>query len=300
MYMNNDISNLLNMQGCDPDKEEGQRTANQNTKELIEAGTALGVNRLYNKYGDAYKETVEMSLYLWAWRCIGTDIIPEFDKVYPDFDSIYERMKNEGWTEEEIDKVKNLPSSFVTQVKQGMETVITEGDGFVDGKYVKPYDYLEWILDKTKPAPLKAVTFWNNYTETNDWYITVGGYGELGKREDLENKTVEEVKARIAELIEEWLGDPLISQDVEPVDFDQYGGVIMNKSMKDADDEDTFMVTNYNGDSFAVDGIDKAKETATQFRKERAGFELSYFVYRKITEPDGYFAWREENIADYL
>ena len=74
----------------------------------------------------------------------------------------------------------------------------------------------------------------------------------------------------------------------------------MNKSMKDADDEDTFMVTNYNGDSFAVDGIEKAKETAIQFRKERAGFELSYYVYRKITEPGGYFAWRQENIADYL
>lgn len=296
MYMNNDISNLLNMQGCDPDKEEGQRTANQNTKELIEAGTALGVNRLYNKYGDDYKETVEMSLYLWAWRCIGTGIIPEFDKVYPDFDSIYERMKNEGWTEEEIDKVKNLPSSFIKQVKQGMETVITEGDGFVDGKYVKPYDYLEWILDKTKPAPLKAVTFWNNYTETNDWLIEKAN----NQREYLNNKTIEEVKARIVELIEELAGEPLVSQDVIPVDYDEKGGLIFDKNMEDADDEDTFLVSKNDGGMVPVDGIEKAISTATEYRKARIGSEFAIFVSRKITEPDGYFTWREENIADYL
>ena len=296
MYMNNDISNLLNIQGCDPDKEEGQRTANQNTKELILAGTALGVNRLYNKYGDDYKETIEMPMYLWAFRCIDTGIIPEFDEAYPDFDSIYARMKNEGWTEEEIDKVKNLPSSFVKQVKQGMETVITEGDGFVDGKYVKPYEYLEWILDKTKPAPLKAVTFWNNYTETNDWIIEKAN----NQREYLNNKTIEEVKARIAELIEGLVGEPLVAQDVIPVDYDEKGGLIFNKNMEDADDEDTFLVANNDGAMVPVDGIEKAISTATEYRKARIGSEFAIFVSRKITEPDGYFAWREENIADYL
>ena len=200
-------------------------------------------------------------------------------------------LKDMTITETNLSKKAN--ATYKKNCKSMVQKAIDEGDVISDK--------IQWLYDKTKPAPLEAVMYWKDYTESNDWYLTVGGFDEVvGKKEELENKTVEEVKAKIAEFIEEWLGDPLVSQDVQPVDFDEYGGVIMNKSMKDADDEDTFMVTNYNGDSFAVDGIDKAKETAIRFRKERAEFELSYYVYRKITEPGGYFAWRQENISDYL
>ena len=107
-------------------------------------------------------------------------------------------------------------------------------------------------------------------------------------------------KEILDELVTERVGEPLVSEDVEPADFDEYGGVIMNKSMKDADDEDTFLVTDYQGITVAVDGKDKALSTATAYRKARAEFQLSFFIWRKITEPDGYFAWREENTADYL
>ena len=295
MYINNDISNKLNMQGCDPDKEEGQRTANQNTKELIEAGTALGVNRLYNKYGDAYKETVEMPLYLWAYRCIDTGIIPEFDEAYPDFDSIYARMKNEGWTEEEIDKVKNLPNAFKKQVKQGMETVLTEGDGFVDGKYVKPYSFFKWMLDKTQPAPLDAVTFWNDYTETNDYMLV---HNDIVT--NLKDVTLNEVKAKVQEFIDKDFADSLIEAGVVPVEYDEKGGLTYSRDLSEADDDDTFMVTDSNGISNPVDGKEKALEKSIQIRKDKINVRFGMIVFRKITEPDGYFAWREENISDYL
>lgn len=162
------------------------------------------------------------------------------------------------------------------------------------------YDAVKWLYDKTQPAPLEAITYWKNHTETNDWYITIDGYETQGTKEVLDDKTVEEVKARLDELVTERVGEPLTAQDVEPAEFDQYGGVIMNKSMKDSNDEDTFMVTDHLGNTVAVDGMEKAVETATAYRKARAEFQLSFFIWRKITEPDGYFAWREENIADYL
>ena len=299
MHMNNDISNKLNIQGCDPDKEEGQRTANQNTKELILAGTALGVNRLYNKYGDDYKETIEMPMYLWAFRCIDTGIIPEFDEAYPDFDSIYARMKNEGWTEEEIDKVKNLPNAFIKQVKQGCETVLIEGDGFVDGKYVKPYSFFKWVVDKTKPAPVDAVTFWNDYTVTNTWKLTHNDSEEAG--DIYEDKTEEEMKEIVSTIAKDFFGDVLESTNTIPVDFDEKGGMIFNKtSLSEGTDEDTYMVTDGYGDEHIVDGKEKATEKATEFVNEKMEIQFGIRIERKITEPDGYFAWREENIADYL
>ncbi len=299
MYMNNDISNKLNIQGCDPDRKEGHRTANQNTKELIEAASALGVNRLYNKYGDDYKETCEMPLYLWAFRCMDTGIIPEFDEAYPDFDSIYERMKNEGWTEEEIDKVKNLPNTYIKQVKQGCETVFIEGDGFVDGKYVKPYPVFKWVVDKTKPAPLDAVTFWNDYTETNTWKLTHDTSEEDG--DIYEDKTEEEIKEIVSTIAKDFFGDVLESTNTIPVDFDEKGGMIFNKpSLSDGDDEDTYILTDGYGDEHIVDGKEKATEKATELVNEKIQIQFGIRIERKITEPDGYFAWREENRAEYL
>ena len=64
--------------------------------------------------------------------------------------------------------------------------------------------------DKTIEAPLDAVTFWKNHTVTNDWRITKDGYNE----EYLTDKTVEEIKSRLQELITEKVEEPLVAQNV--------------------------------------------------------------------------------------
>ena len=76
--------------------------------------------------------------------------------------------------------------------------------------------------------------------------------------------------------------------------------LIINTELENAEDEDTFLVTNHLGNRVAVDGMEKAITTATEYRKKRAENQLSFSIHRKITEPDGYFAWRQETYSDYL
>ena len=44
----------------------------------------------------------------------------------------------------------------------------------------------------------------------------------------------------------------------------------------------------------------EALEKSIQIRKDKIDIGFGFTVFRKITEPDGYFAWRQENRADYL
>tara|TARA_E500000178_G_C16921209_1_gene707321 strand:- start:318 stop:1217 length:900 start_codon:yes stop_codon:yes gene_type:complete len=299
MYLNSDFTkNVINLFGCDENKEESQLKAEVLTNELTKAGTfTLKVNRLYNTYGEDYKSMCDIPGFLWYFRLVDKGMMPILDKRFPTLEDLYKLMEDQGYTESDINRFKNLPDSTVKYIKKNMETVVKEGTASYD---LECDNWCAWMGDKTQPAPLEAVTYWKNHTETNDWYITIDGYETQGTKEVLNDKTVEEVKARLDELVTERVGEPLTAQDVEPAEFDQYGGVIMNKSMKDSNDEDTFMVTDHLGNTVAVDGMEKALETATAYRKARAEFQLSFFIWRKITEPDGYFAWREENIADYL
>jgi hypothetical protein len=266
-----------------------------------------GYLSLYNEHGESHAGLMTISEWLLVYRTFVNSYWPE-DKV-KELEDAYSQEDNENDVtpsfKDDTALLKQLSNVYVTTTKDRNPDLTEEEIKSKDKQWwfdenQGPYGYSFWMIDKTKPAPIEAVTYWNNHTVTNDWYITIDGYETQGTKEVLNNKTVEEIKARLDELVTERVGEPLVSSDVEPVDFDEYGGVIMNKSMKDADDEDTFMVTDYLGNSVAVDGIEKAIETATAYRKARAEFQLSFFIWRKITEPDGYFAWREENIADYL
>ena len=266
-----------------------------------------GYLSLYNEHGESHAGLMTIPEWLLVYRIFiksyfPEDQVKEFEDAYSEEDNLND-VKTDFKNDSAL--LQKLAYMYVSATgdrnpdltKKELES--KDKDWWLE-ENSGPYNYSLWMADKTKPAPIEAVTHWKNHTETNDWYLTIDGYETQGTKEVLNDKTVEEVKARLDELVTERVGDPLISEDVEPTDFDEYGGMIMNKSMKDANDEDTFVVTDYQGITVAVDGKDKALSTATEYRKKRVEFQLSFFVWRKITEPDGYFAWREENISDYL
>jgi len=298
MYMNADMmKKTLNL--CD----EAHKGYEIGLKILQDKGYLS----LYNEHGESHAGLMTIPEWLLVYRTFVNSYWPE-DKV-KELEDAYSQEDNENDVtpsfKNDTALLKQLSDVYVTTTKDRNPDLTEEEIKSKDKQWwfdenQGPYGYSFWMIDKTKPAPIEAVIYWNNHTVTNDWYITIDGYETQGTKEVLNNKTVEEIKARLDELVTERVGEPLASQDVEPVDFDEYGGVIMNKSMKDADDEDTFMVTDHLGNSVAVDGMEKAIETATAYRKAKAEFQLSFFIWRKITEPGGYFAWREENIADYL
>lgn len=293
MNINNDfIQNIINLYDCDKDKEESQLKAEDLTKEYLETINVLGLNILYERHGNDYKSKITIPSFLWFFRLVDKDLMPILDERFPALEDIYKLMEDEGYTESEINKFKNLPNSRVKKIKKNMETVVKEGTASYD---LESTNWSAWMGDKTIEAPLEAVTYWKNHTVTNDWRITKD-YDE----EYLTDKTVEEIKSRLQELITEKVGEPLVAQNVIPADFDQHGGLIINKNMKNAEDEDTFLVTDHHGGRVAVDGIEKAITTATEYRKKRAESQLSFSIHRKITEPDGYFAWRQETYSDYL
>ena len=60
------------------------------------------------------------------------------------------------------------------------------------------------------------------------------------------------------------------------------------------------MLTDGYGDEHIVDGKEKATEKATELVNEKIQIQFGIRIERKIAEPDGYFAWREENRAEYL
>lgn len=287
------FKNGIELWGCDEGKEETQLKAEDLTKKLARTMSSLGVNILYNRHGDEYKDTMTIPQLLWLFRLVDNGIMPELDKRFPTLEDVYKLMEDESYTESEINTYKNLPSSFVEQTKKNMETVVLEGTADYS---VGTTNFISWFGDRTIPVPIEIVTFYNNHTVTNDWKIEKAN----NQKEYLNNKTIEEVKDRLKEILTELVGEPLVSQDVIPVDYDEKGGLMFDKNMEDADDEDTFLVANNDGAMVPVDGIEKAISTATEYRKARIGSEFAIFVSRKLTEPDGYFAWREENTADFL
>ena len=298
MYLNSDFTkNVINLFGCDEDKEESQLKAEVLTNELTKAGTfTLKVNRLYNTYGEDYKSMCDIPGFLWYFRLVDEGIMPILDKRFPTLEDIYELMEDEGYTESDINRFKNLPNSTVAFIKKNMETIVKEGTASYD---LDCKNWCAWMGDKTIDAPLNAVTFWNDYTVTNTWKLTHNDSEEAG--DIYEDKTEEEMKEIVSTIAKDFFGDVLESTNTIPVDFDEKGGMIFNKtSLSEGTDEDTYMVTDGYGDEHIVDGKEKATEKATELVNEKIEIQFGIKIERKITEPDGYFAWREENRADYL
>lgn len=297
MHINNDFfENVINLFGCDEDKEETQLKAENLTGQLLKNCDSLGINILYDRYGDEYKEHTTIPIVLWFFRLVDKGVVPILDERYPTLEDIYKLMEDEGYTESQINKFKNLPSSTVTEFKKSMQTVVEEGTADYS---VDTGNFMSWFGDKTKPAPLDAVTFWNDYTVTNTWKLSHNDSKDGG--DIYEDKTEEEIKEIVSTIAKDFFGDVLESTNTIPVDFDEKGGMIFNKtSLSDGDDEDTYIVTDGYGDEHIVDGKEKATEKATELVNEKIQIQFGIKIKRKITEPDGYFAWREENRADYL
>ena len=157
---------------------------------------------------------------------------------------------------------------------------------------------LRWLIDKTIPAPKKAVEYRNEHTEDNDWTFQVGPDGDI---ENISDMTKDEMKEKVNTLIVSKIGTYEETTAMVPVKYDSKGGVIQDTELEDAEDDDTFHLTNYLGNTYAFDGKEKALEKAKEMWIEKAKFQIvEIYIHRKISEPDGYFYWREENIEDYL
>jgi len=297
MYLNSDFTkNAINLFGCDEGKKESQLKAEVLTNELTKAGTfTLKVNRLYNTYGEDYKSMCDIPGFLWYFRLVDEGIMPILDKRFPTLEDIYKLMEDEGYTESDINRFKNIPNSTVEYIKKNMETVVKEGTASYD---VDSYNWCAWMGDRTKPAPIEAVTFWKDYTETNTWKLTHDFSEELG--DIYEDKTQEEIKEIVSTLAKNFFGDVLESTRAIPIDFDEKGGQKFTKTFADGTDEDTYKITDYYGNDHMLDGKEKAIEKATELVNEKIKLQFGMRIERKITEPDGYFAWRQENREDYL
>ena len=304
MYVSSDFLKDLNIIGCDDDKEEHQVKAKDFLDKMISFASTTGMNILYNRFGEDYKTIIHYPLILWSLRLNEDDLHTEkFNKMFPDEESVYEEMKNNSelpWTDEEINFIKNQPDSLRELLKENNKTIFTEGDAYVDGKKTRDYTFEDWLFDKTVEAPLEAVMYWKNYTVTNTWKLSHSHESQDGG-DIYEDKTEEEIKEIVSTIAKDFFGDVLESTNTIPVDFDEKGGMIINKtSLSEGTDEDTYMLTDGYGDEHIVDGKEKATEKATELVNEKIQIQFGIKIERKITEPDGYFAWREENRADYL
>lgn len=194
-------------------------------------------------------------------------------------------LENMTITETNLSKKAN--ATYKKNCKSMIQKSIDEGDMISE--------QIEWLYDKTKPAPVEAVTYWKNHIEEDDYMLI---HNDIVT--NLEDVTLNEVKAKVQELIDKEFEDPLIEAGVVPVEYDEKGGLTYSRNLSEADDDDTFMVTDSRGISNPVDGKEKALEKSIQIRKDKIDIGFGFTVFRKITEPDGYFAWRQENRADYL
>jgi len=157
---------------------------------------------------------------------------------------------------------------------------------------------LRWLIDKTIPAPKEAVEYWNEHTEDNDWTFQVGPDGDI---ENISDMTKDEMKEKVNTLIVSKIGTYEETTAMSPVKYDSKGGVLQDTELEDAEDDDTFHLTNYLGNTYAFDGKEKALEKAKEMWIEKAKFQIAeIYIHRKISEPDGYFYWREQSIDDYL
>ena len=296
MYINNDfLENGIEVFHCDEEKNESQLKSQDIFKKLLESVTPLGLNILYNRHGADYKEIIDIPSFLFTFRLCSKGIMPKLDERFPTLEDIYKLMEDEGYTESEINKFKNLPNSLKTFAKNSVEVLVKEGTASYD---LNTKNWCKWMGDKTIEAPLEAVTFWNNYTETNKWILFHDNSKEDGDIH--EDKTEEEIKELISTLSKEFIGDVLESAHAIPVDYDEKGGQKITKSLGQGNDDDTYEVTDDDGNQHILDGKEKAIEKATEIANEKLKVQFGLKIFRKITEPDGYFAWREENREDYL
>ena len=157
---------------------------------------------------------------------------------------------------------------------------------------------LRWLIDKTIPASKEAVEYWNEHCEDNDWTFQVGYDGDI---ENISDMTKDEMKEKVKTLINSKIGTYEETTSMSPVKYDSKGGVLQDTELEDAEDDDTFHLTNYLGNTYAFDGKEKALEKAKEMWIEKAKFQIAeIYIHRKISEPDGYFYWREQSIDDYL
>ena len=83
MNINNDfIQNIINLYGCDKDKEESQLKAEDLTKEYLETTNALGLNILYERHGNDYKLIHTIPNFLWFFRLVDKDLINKLDERF--------------------------------------------------------------------------------------------------------------------------------------------------------------------------------------------------------------------------
>ena len=57
--------------------------------------------------------------FLWFFRLVDKDLMPKLDERFPTLEDIYKLMEDEGYTESEINKFKNLPNTTVKKKKYG-------------------------------------------------------------------------------------------------------------------------------------------------------------------------------------
>ena len=127
--------------------------------------------------------------------------------------------------------------------------------------------------------------------------------GPDGDIENISDMTKDEMKEKVKTLInsKNFLGTYEETTSMSPVKYDSNGGGLQDTELEDAEDDDTFHLTNYLGNTYAFDGKEKALEKAKEMWIEKAKFQIAeIYIHRKISEPDGYFAWREQSIDDYL
>ena len=292
MHLNLDFIKEIGLTECLVDNG---RDLNDEMNKMLDGLSFYGLNVLYNRYGDEYEDKVDIPTFLWIFRLCDDGIIPSLDARFPTIEDIYTLMKDEGYTESEINKFKSIPWEFLKEPTKNTESLIKEGTTTYE---IGCSNWSTWMGDRTKPAPIEAVTFWKDYTETNTWKLTHDFSEELG--DIYEDKTQEEIKEIVSTLAKNFFGDVLESTRAIPIDFDEKGGQKFTKTFADGTDEDTYKITDYYGDDHMLDGKEKAIEKATELVNEKIKFQFGMRIERKITEPDGYFAWRQENREDYL
>ena len=232
-----------------------------------------------NDYPDKWKQCVENAsefMKAMADKGVTEDFIAEeLFRIYPEYIKELVTTKYEDITDEQIKRDHELIWGSQNHTRT-----------------------IRWFFDKTIPGTKKVVEYWNEHFEDNDWTFKTNIDEEP---EIISNMTKDEMKQKVYNYIASKIGTYEEATDMEPVKYDSRGGVIQDSSLEDAKDDDTFHLTNYLGEVYAFDGREKSLEKAKEMWKEMVNFQaIDVYIQRKISEPDGYFYWREENLEDYL
>lgn len=236
---------------------------------------------------------------------IENDDPDKFKQCVENASEFMKAMADKGVTEDFI-----AEEIFATYPEDLKELVTTKDEDIIDEETKRKHSIvwknggmnhtrtIRWFYYKTMPAPKEGVEYWNEHFEDNDWTFKTNIDEEP---EIVSNMTKDEMKQKVYNYIASKIGTYEEATDMEPVKYDSRGGVIQDSSLEDAKDDDTFHLTNYLGEVYAFDGREKSLEKAKEMWKEMVNFRaIDVYIQRKISEPDGYFYWREENLEDYL